>query len=97
MGRYDQALQVYREAEELSNRPDNEIFHFIGEILLLNDNQNSRQEAKQYFQKAVEHGKMIDSFKRLAELYRQEKDYPKAVEVLEACLQWVFSFFEYII
>ncbi|KAL5288073.1 BBS4 family protein [Megaselia abdita] len=87
MGRYEQALEVYREAEELSNRPDNEIFHFIGEILLLSDNPNSRQEAKQYFQKAVEHGKMIDSFKRLAELHRQEKDYSKAVEVLEACLQ----------
>lgn len=84
MGRYEQALQVFREAEELSNRPDNEIFHFIGEILLLN---NSRQEAKEYFQKAVEHGKMIDSFKRLAELFRQEKDYSKAIEILETCLQ----------
>ncbi|XP_037895767.1 Bardet-Biedl syndrome 4 protein homolog [Glossina fuscipes] len=94
MGRYNQSLDTFREAEDLSTRLDHEIFHFIGELLLRSSasrNQvemalKEQQEAKQYFQKAIQTGKKLESFQRLAEIHRKEKDYSKAIEVLESCL-----------
>ncbi|XP_037953653.1 Bardet-Biedl syndrome 4 protein homolog [Teleopsis dalmanni] len=94
MGRFNQALNVFREAEELSPRPDHEIYHYIGSLLhrsssASNQLEVARQEAaeaKMYFQKAVQCGKKLESFQRLAEIYRKEKEYGKAIEVLENCL-----------
>uniref|UniRef100_A0A1I8Q8A9 Uncharacterized protein n=1 Tax=Stomoxys calcitrans TaxID=35570 RepID=A0A1I8Q8A9_STOCA len=94
MGRYNQSLAIFRDAEELSTRLDHEIFHFIGELLLrsaASRNQpemahKEEQEAKAYFQKAVQTGKKIESFQRLAEILRKEKQYHKAIEVLDSCL-----------
>lgn len=94
MGRYNQSLSIFREAEELSTRLDHEIFHFIGELLLRsaasrNQVEMAHQEeleAKAYFQKAVQTGKKLESFQRLAEIHRKEKEYNKAIEVLENCL-----------
>uniref|UniRef100_A0A1A9UZA9 Uncharacterized protein n=1 Tax=Glossina austeni TaxID=7395 RepID=A0A1A9UZA9_GLOAU len=94
MGRYNQSLDTFREAEDLSTRLDHEIFHFIGELLLRSSasrNQvemalKEQQEAKLYFQKAIQTGKKLESFQRLAEIHRKEKDYSKAIEVLESCL-----------
>ncbi|XP_061400679.1 Bardet-Biedl syndrome 4 protein homolog [Musca vetustissima] len=94
MGRYNQSLAIFRDAEELSTRLDHEIFHFIGELLLrsaasrneLEMAQREEQEAKAYFQKAVQTGKKVESFQRLAEILRKEKQYHKAIEVLESCL-----------
>ncbi|XP_073846172.1 Bardet-Biedl syndrome 4 [Musca autumnalis] len=94
MGRYNQSLAIFRDAEELSTRLDHEIFHFIGELLLrsaasrneMEMAQKEEQEAKVYFQKAVQTGKKIESFQRLAEILRKEKQYHKAIEVLESCL-----------
>uniref|UniRef100_A0A1I8MMS2 Uncharacterized protein n=1 Tax=Musca domestica TaxID=7370 RepID=A0A1I8MMS2_MUSDO len=94
MGRYNQSLAIFRDAEELSTRLDHEIFHFIGELLLRSAAsrnewemaQKEEQEAKVYFQKAVQTGKKIESFQRLAEILRKEKQYHKAIEVLESCL-----------
>ncbi|KNC21821.1 putative Bardet-Biedl syndrome 4 protein [Lucilia cuprina] len=94
MGRYNQSLSIFREAEELSTRLDHEIFHFIGELLLRsaaarNQYELAHQEeleAKTYFQKAVQTGKKLESFQRLAEIHRKEKEYNKAIEVLENCL-----------
>ncbi|XP_075169371.1 Bardet-Biedl syndrome 4 [Haematobia irritans] len=94
MGRYNQSLAIFRDAEDLSTRLDHEIFHFIGELLLrsaASRNQaemvhKEEQEAKAYFQKAVQTGKKIESFQRLAEILRKEKQYHKAIEVLDSCL-----------
>ena len=94
MGRYNQSLSIFREAEELSTRLDHEIFHFIGELLLrsaasrnqLQMAQKEELEAKTYFQKAVQTGKKLESFQRLAEIHRKGKEYHKAIEVLESCL-----------
>ncbi|TMW54550.1 hypothetical protein DOY81_000344 [Sarcophaga bullata] len=94
MGRYNQSLSIFREAEELSTRLDHEIFHFIGELLLrsaasrnqLQMAQKEELEAKTYFQKAVQTGKKLESFQRLAEIHRKAKEYHKAIEVLESCL-----------
>ncbi|XP_055920603.1 Bardet-Biedl syndrome 4 protein homolog [Eupeodes corollae] len=104
MGRFNQALSVFREAESLSPRQDHEIFHYIGELLHRkatknsnNNNQsngnsteedsNENEEAKTYFQRAVQNGKKLESYQRLAEIYRKEKDYLKAIEILEMSLQ----------
>lgn len=94
MGRYNQSLAIFRDAEELSTRLDHEIFHFIGELLLrsaASRNQlelanKEEQEAKAYFQKAVQTGKKIESFQRLAEILRKEKQYHKAIEILDSSL-----------
>ncbi|XP_036344467.1 Bardet-Biedl syndrome 4 protein homolog [Rhagoletis pomonella] len=94
MGRFNQALSIFREAEELSPRQDHEICHFIGELLhrsaaACNQFALARQEeaeAKVYFEKAVQSGKKLESFQRLGEILRKEKDYSKAIEVLENCL-----------
>nr|XP_036213842.1 Bardet-Biedl syndrome 4 protein homolog isoform X2 [Bactrocera oleae] len=94
MGRFNQALDIFREAEELSPRQDHEICHFIGELLhrsaaAANQLTIARQEeaeAKLYFEKAVQAGKNLESFQRLAEILRKEKNYTRAIEVLENCL-----------
>ncbi|XP_039955122.1 Bardet-Biedl syndrome 4 protein homolog isoform X1 [Bactrocera tryoni] len=94
MGRFNQALDIFREAEELAPRQDHEICHFIGELLhrsaaAANQLAIARQEeaeAKMYFEKAVQAGKKLESFQRLAEILRKEKDYARAIEVLENCL-----------
>ncbi|CAD7014755.1 Bardet-Biedl syndrome 4 protein homolog isoform X3 [Ceratitis capitata] len=94
MGSFNQALNLFREAEELSPRQDHEICHFIGELLhrsaaaanQLAVARHEEAEAKVYFEKAVQSGKKLESFQRLAEILRKEKDYAKAIEVLENCL-----------
>ncbi|XP_017960051.1 Bardet-Biedl syndrome 4 protein homolog isoform X3 [Drosophila navojoa] len=94
MGRYSQALSVFRDAEQQSPRPDHEIFHYLGELLYrsaatqpqLEAARQQQKEAREYFERAVQSGKKQESYIRLAELYRKEKDYQKAIDVLEACL-----------
>ncbi|XP_030368871.1 Bardet-Biedl syndrome 4 protein homolog [Scaptodrosophila lebanonensis] len=95
MGRFTQALGVFREAEQLTPRKDHEIYHYLGELLYRaataqNQLELARQqqiEATSYFELAVQTGRKQESFIRLAELYRKEKEYQKAIDVLENCLQ----------
>lgn len=95
MGRFNQAIDVFQEAENLSPRPDHEIYHFMGEIFLRSAATSKQSEfafqeiakAKQYFQKSMQCGKNLQSFRCLAEIYRKERDYVKAIETLENCLQ----------
>lgn len=42
--------------------------------------------AKEYFQKAIHHGKSIESYQRLAHIYREESNYTKSIEMLESTL-----------
>ncbi|KAH8416152.1 hypothetical protein KR222_009404 [Zaprionus bogoriensis] len=94
MGRYGQALSVFREAEQHSPRKDHEIYHFLGELLYraattqaqLELARQQQAEARGYFELAVQTGKKLESYVRLAELYRKDKEYQKAIDVLEACL-----------
>ncbi|XP_017038768.1 Bardet-Biedl syndrome 4 protein homolog isoform X2 [Drosophila ficusphila] len=94
MGRFSQALGVFREAEQRSGRQDHEIYHYLGELLfraattqgqkeLANQQQD---EARAYFELAVQSGRKLESYVRLAELYRKDKQYQKAIDVLETCL-----------
>ncbi|XP_068147856.1 Bardet-Biedl syndrome 4 protein homolog [Drosophila tropicalis] len=94
MGRFAQALNVFREAEELSPRQDHEIYHYLGELLYrAAATQTKREVARQqlaesrsYFEMSIQSGKKLESFMRLAELYRKEKEYQMAIDVLETCL-----------
>ncbi|XP_020818248.1 Bardet-Biedl syndrome 4 protein homolog isoform X2 [Drosophila serrata] len=94
MGRFSQALGVFREAEQRSNRPDHEIYHYLGELLYraattqsqMEVARQQQDESRAYFELATQSGRKLESFVRLAELYRKEKQYQKAIELLETCL-----------
>ncbi|XP_050743391.1 Bardet-Biedl syndrome 4 protein homolog isoform X2 [Drosophila biarmipes] len=94
MGRFNQALGVFREAEQRSSRPDHEIYHYLGELLYRaattqgqKELANQQQaEARSYFELAVQSGRKQESYIRLAELYRKDKQYQQAIDVLETCL-----------
>ncbi|XP_070135076.1 BBSome complex member BBS4 homolog isoform X2 [Drosophila bipectinata] len=94
MGRFSQALGVFREAEQRSSIKDHEIYHYLGELLYRaattqTQSELARQqqdESRSYFELAVQTGRKQESYVRLAELYRKDKQYQKAIEVLENCL-----------
>ncbi|XP_070140794.1 BBSome complex member BBS4 homolog isoform X2 [Drosophila kikkawai] len=94
MGRFSQALGVFREAEQRSTRPDHEIYHYLGELLYraattqsqMEVARQQQDESRAYFELAIQSGRKLESFVRLAELYRKEKQYQKAIDVLETCL-----------
>lgn len=88
MGRLKQALEVFLKAETLLQRSDHEIYYFIGDLLQKNVGKPSMglTQAKEYFHKSVSNGKQIESYRRLAEIYSKEHNYPKAIEMLESCL-----------
>lgn len=99
MGRFSQALGVFREAEQRSSRQDHEIYHYLGELLYRAATTQSQKdvasqqqdEARTYFELAVQSGRKLESYVRLAELYRKNKQYQKAIEILENCLQLVVN------
>lgn len=94
MGRYSQALETFQQACVLGSSLDYEISHYIGELLLhsaaARDHKETASqellEAKQHFLRSVKVGKKLESFQRLAELHRRDKEYLKAIEVLEGYL-----------
>lgn len=95
MGRFRQSLEIFLKAESYLERQDHEIYHFIGELLCMNlDSKANVSEAKEYFKRAIMGGKQIQSYKKLASIYRKEKDYTKAIELLESSLLWVLNWFK---
>ncbi|XP_058828963.1 Bardet-Biedl syndrome 4 protein homolog [Topomyia yanbarensis] len=89
MGRFKQALEVFLKAETLLERPDHEVYHYIGELFHRNFGQPKAgiAEAKEYLKQSVMCGKHVDSYKILAEIYIDEGDNVKAIEMIESCLQ----------
>lgn len=62
----------------------------VGELLYRNHNRlrpNAIDEAKEYFHRAIRHGKQAESLNKLAEIYKTENNLPKAIEMLESTLQ----------
>lgn len=92
MGKYNQSLEMFLKAESYLESPDHEIYHYIGKLMSLNAKQQSKRasaatyDAKEYFKRAIMSGHQIDSYKELSSIYRKEKDYHRAVELLESCL-----------
>lgn len=91
MGKYNQSLEIFLKAESYLESPDHEVYHFIGELLFLNakHTKSSILDAKEYFKRSIMCGKQIHTYKTLARIYRKEKDFLKAIELLESCLKWV--------
>ncbi|XP_055708438.1 Bardet-Biedl syndrome 4 protein homolog [Phlebotomus papatasi] len=89
MGRFKQSLDVFLKAEALLDKPDHELYYFIGDLLLKNVGQPRAgpKEAKEYIVRGIQNGKHLDSYKKLAEIYLSEDDLPKAIEILENSLQ----------
>lgn len=89
MGRLKQSLDVFLKAEALLDKPDHELYYFIGDLLLKNVGQPRAgpKEAKEYIVRGIQNGKHLDSYKKLAEIYLSEDDLPKAIEILENSLQ----------
>lgn len=89
MGKLKQALEVFLRAESLQQRPDSEIFYNIGELIYRNAGRPKMgiKEAKEYFLKAIQHGKQdIESYRKLAGIYIKENEFQKAIDMLESCL-----------
>lgn len=92
MGKYNQSLEIFLKAESYLESPDHEVYHFIGELLCLNvkHSKSTAMDAKEYFKRSIMCGKQIQTYKVLARIYRKERDFPKAIELLEGCLRWVW-------
>lgn len=89
MGKLKQSLDVFLKAESLQQRPDSDVCYYIGELIYRNAGRPkfSIKEAKEYFQKAIQHGKQdVESYRKMAGIYLKENDYQKAIEMLESCL-----------
>uniref|UniRef100_A0A182KHF3 Uncharacterized protein n=1 Tax=Anopheles christyi TaxID=43041 RepID=A0A182KHF3_9DIPT len=89
MGKFRNALEVFLKAETLLEQPDPEIYHHIGELYFKNFSQPKAGvgEAKEYLKQAITCGKHVESYKILAEIYIEEGDSIKAIEMIENCLQ----------
>lgn len=45
-------------------------------------------EAKEYFHRAIQSGRQIESHRKLALIYKEENNFSKAIEMLEQSLQY---------
>lgn len=89
MGSLKLALDTFLQTEKLMERPDYEVYHYIGELLFRNIGQPRAglPEAKEYFKQAILCGKHPKTYKIMAEIFIKEKDHMKAIEMIENCLQ----------
>lgn len=91
MGKYNQSLEIFLKAESCLESPDHEVYHHIGKLLCLNAKHSKTHilDAKEYFKRSIMCGKQVETYKTLARIYRKEKDFLKAIELLEMCLKYL--------
>ncbi|KAK9686295.1 hypothetical protein QE152_g37302 [Popillia japonica] len=82
--RYRLAFEAYTEAEKSSDKADWEIFHNVGECLILLGN---IPKAREYVNKAVQCGKQETSYALLIKILLMENDIRSAVAVCNAALE----------
>jgi Bardet-Biedl syndrome 4 protein len=89
LGKFNQSLEIFLKAESHLDSPDHEVYHYIADLLRLNAKHSraSMLDSKEYFKRSIMCGKQIRTYKTLAAIYRKEKDYIKAIELLESCLR----------
>lgn len=82
-------MEIFIRTETLLKRSDCESQYYIAKLLTKNvsHGQVKRQDAKEYFMRAIQGGRHLDSMHELAEIYVREGDLGKAVEQLENSLQ----------
>ncbi|KAL7050499.1 hypothetical protein ACKWTF_004101 [Chironomus riparius] len=86
--KYNQSLEIFLKAESYLEAPDYEVYHYIADLLRLNAKHSKANilDVKEYFRRSIMCGKQIHTYKTLANIYRKEKDYTKAIELLEGSL-----------
>lgn len=91
MGKFNQSLEIFLKAESYLESPDHEIYHYIADLSRLNAKHSKVGilDYKEYFRRSIMCGKQIDTYKILSNVFRKEKDYTKAIELLESCLKFV--------
>lgn len=91
MGKNNQALEMFFKAESCLESPDHELYHYIGDLLCLKAKHSKTGviDAKEYFKRSIMCGKQIQTYITLAGIYRKEKDFLKAIELLESSLRFV--------
>lgn len=89
IGRYKQSLEIFIRTETHLKRTDCESQYYIAKLLTKNvsHGQLKRQDAKEYFMKAIQGGRHLHSMHELAEIYVREGDLRKSIELLENSLQ----------
>lgn len=89
MGKYNQSLEIFLKAESCLETLDHEVYHYVGDLLILNAKhaKSNILDAKEYFKRSIMCGKQIRTYKTLAAIYRKEKDFLKAIELLESSLR----------
>jgi lipopolysaccharide biosynthesis regulator YciM len=90
LGKFNQSLEIFLKAESYLEAPDYEVYHHIAELLRLNAKHSkaSLLDSKEYFRRSIMCGKQVKTYKVLAGIYRKEKDYTSAIEVLESSLKY---------
>lgn len=95
MGRFKQSLEIFIRTDSILKRADCETHYYIAKLLLTKNvahGQLKRQDAKEYYLKAVQM-KHLPSMHELAEIYVRQGDLIKAIELLESSLQWVWAIY----
>ncbi len=66
-------------------------FLFSGDLLCRNAThpRANINEAKEYFHRAIQNGRQIESHQKLALIYKEENNFAKAIEILEHSLQYI--------
>lgn len=88
MGRFKQSLEIFIRTDSILKRADCETHYYIAKLLSKNiaHGQLKRQDAKEYYLKAVQ-VKHLASMHELAEIYVRQGDLAKSIELLENSLQ----------
>jgi Bardet-Biedl syndrome 4 protein len=91
MGKFNQSLEIFLKAESCLEAPDYEVYHFIAELLRQNTRHSKANslDVKEYFRRSIMCGKQVKTYKTLASIFRKERDYIKAIELLESSLKLV--------
>lgn len=89
MGRFKQSLEIFVRTETLLQTSDCESQFYIAKLLTKNVSHGRlrRHDAKEYFLKAIQRGKHLESMHELAEIYVREGDLRKSIELLDNSLQ----------
>ncbi|GFG38369.1 hypothetical protein Cfor_03172 [Coptotermes formosanus] len=85
LGRHGLAVEAYLEAENVSSKPDWDIYHNLGTCLL---HVGQHVKAKEYLLTAIELSHQEDSYVELAKIHLLENDIQGAIGIYNAALEW---------
>ncbi|XP_021914608.1 Bardet-Biedl syndrome 4 protein isoform X2 [Zootermopsis nevadensis] len=85
LGRHGLAIEAYLEAENVSNKPDWDIYHNLGTCLV---HVNEHRKAKEYLLTAIQLSHQEASYVELAKIHLLENDIEGAIGIYNAALEW---------